>query len=77
MFGWNGATVTECMEWLKSLEEFRDLIGEEGNSDKYYEAVGRWGFHFRGYADYLTHREQYQNYADYIERHWGTKGKAA
>ncbi len=70
LFGWNGATIEECREWLDSLENFRELVEKQGEGEKYAEAMHRWEFHFRGYADYLTHREQYRNYADYIDRHW-------
>ena len=41
-----------------------------GLMEKYETAIYYWDFHFRGYADYLTHRKQYQNYADYINQHW-------
>lgn len=70
LFGWNGATVEECEIWMKDLEEFRKLVEEQGETEKYRTEIHEWGFHFRGYADYLTYREQYQNYADYISRHW-------
>ena len=41
-----------------------------GLMEKYETAIYYWDFHFRGYADYLTNRKQYQNYADYINQHW-------
>ena len=62
--------MAECQEWQDDLALFREVVQKRGIADKYAEAMRYWNFHFRGYADYLTHREQYQNYADYIEKHW-------
>ena len=45
------------------------MVQKRDVAEKYEAAMRYWGFHFYGYGDYLTHREQYRNYADYIERH--------
>ena len=68
--GNTGSTVAECQEWQDDLALFREVVQKRGVAEKYAEDMRYWDFHFRGYADYLTHREQYQNYADYINRHW-------
>ncbi len=79
LYGFDGATVAECGEWEADLVLFRELVQKRQVVEKYEVAMRYWGFHFHGYADYLTHREQYQNYADYIGRHWegGTSGQQA
>lgn len=66
----NGATVAECKEWQKDLALFEEVVRRRGLDEKYEMEIREWDFHFRGYADYLTHREQYQSYGDYISRHW-------
>lgn len=66
----NGATVAECEEWQNDLVFFQEVVERRGLTEKYADDIRDWAFHFRGYADYLTHREQYQNYADDIEKHW-------
>ena len=70
LYGHDGATVTECKEWQNDLALFQEVVRRCGLTEKYETAIRYWGFHFHGYADYLTHRGQYQNYADYISRHW-------
>ena len=70
LHGFDGATVAECQEWLDDLALFREVVQRRGVAQKYETAMRYWDFHFRGYADYITHRAQYQNYADYIDQHW-------
>ena len=69
LYSYDGATVAECEEWQKDLALFEEVVQRRGRTEKYAVAVRYWDFHFRGYADYLTHREQYRNYEDYIEKH--------
>ena len=70
LYGNNGATIAECKEWQTDLALFCEVVQRRNETEKYQEAIRDWGFHFRGYADYLTHPDQYQNYADYIAQHW-------
>ncbi len=70
LYGHDGATVAECEEWQNNLALFQEAVQRRGLTEKYETAVRYWNFHFHGYADYLTHRKQYQDYADYISRHW-------
>lgn len=70
LYGFDGATVAECQEWLDDLALFREVVQKRGVTEQYETAMRYWDFHFRGYADYLTHREQYPNYAEYIDQHW-------
>ena len=68
--GNTGSTVEECQEWQNDLALFQEVVERRGLNEKYGVATHYWGFHFHGYADYLTHREQYRSYADYVETHW-------
>ena len=70
LYSANGASVAECEEWQNDLVLFQEVLQRRGLTDKYTDAIRCWNFHFRGYADYLTHRDQYQTYADYISRSW-------
>jgi len=70
LYGIDGAKVVECQEWLDDLALFREVVQKRGVSEKYEMAMRYWDFHFRGYADYLNHREQYRNYEEYINQHW-------
>jgi len=69
LYGADGATVAECREWESDLALFREVVQKRQVAEEYETVMRYWGFHFRGYADYLTHREQYRNYTDYIGRH--------
>lgn len=68
-FSMEGATIPQCHELLDELEEFRGLVETEGLREDYEDRICVWAFHFRGYANYLSNREEYESYADYIERH--------
>ena len=70
LYGTDGATAAECQEWLDNLALFREVVQKRGITENYETALRYWEFHFRGYADYLMHREQYRNYEEYISRHW-------
>ena len=74
LYGVNGATVAECRKWEDDLALFHEVVQKRQVVEEHEVAMHYWGFHFHGYADYLTHREQYQSYADYVEQHWETKG---
>jgi len=69
LYAADGATVAECREWEGDLMLFREVVRRRRVAEKYETAIRSWGFHFHGYADYLTHREQYRDYAQHIERH--------
>ena len=70
LYGFDGATVAECQKWEADLALFREVAEAHGITAQYKAAMHKWAFHFHGYADYLTNRADYKNYADYIERHW-------
>lgn len=76
LYGIKGATVIECQEWEMDLALFCEVVQKRNETEKYQEAIRYWSFHFHGYADYLTHRDQYESYADYIDRHWQPKDEA-
>lgn len=68
--GNKGATVAQCREEEEDLALFREVAEAHGVTAQYKAAMHKWAFHFHGYADYQTHRAEYENYATYIERHW-------
>ena len=70
LYGHDGATIAECGKWQKDLAIFEEAVQRRGLTEKYAVSIHYWDFHFRGYADYLTHREQYRNYEGYTEKHW-------
>lgn len=70
LYGFDGATVAECHEWEEDLALFREVAEAHSVAAQYEVAMQKWAFHFHGYADYLTHRADYGNYATYIKRHW-------
>ena len=69
LYGFDGATVAQCWEWEEDLAFFRAVAKAHGVTAQYEADIHEWTFHFHGYADYLTHRTEYEDYADYIERH--------
>ena len=69
LYGFNGATIAECRDLEEDLTLFRTVAEAHGVAAQYEVAMQYWGFHFHGYADYLTRRAEYESYADYIERH--------
>lgn len=68
--GNKGMTVAECREAEEDLALFRAVAEAHGVTAQYEADMHEWAFHFHGYADYLTHRAEYGNYAAYIKRHW-------
>lgn len=66
LYNANGATITECLELLEELEELRSLVEAEGLREEYGARIREWALHFRGYADYLSNREEYASYAAYM-----------
>ena len=69
LYGSNGASIDECQELLDVLDLFRELTRTSGALELYEDRIREWEFHFRGYMDYLSHRDQYTNYAHYIQTH--------
>jgi len=66
LYNANGATITECLELLEELEELRSLVEAEGLWEEYDARIRECALHFRGYADYLSNREEYASYAAYM-----------
>lgn len=69
LYGVNGASIDECQELLDVLDQFRALTRASGALELWEDRIREWELHFRGYADYLSHRDQYTNYAHYLQAH--------
>jgi hypothetical protein len=69
LYGMDGASSEQCQELEADLEEFCRLIALEQMQERYAELVGACRHHFRGYRDYLLHREKYESYAGYLSQH--------
>ena len=66
LYGMDGASPEQCLELERELQEFCGLVAQEDMHETYANLIRDCGFHFRGYRDYLLHRERYQNYGEYI-----------
>ena len=69
LYGMDGATIEECQELDEELDEFCRLVAQEELDARYAELIQCCRFHFRAYRDYLTNREQYRDYAEYLSQH--------
>ncbi len=69
LYGVNGASIDECQELLDELDQFRALTWASGTLELWEDRIREWEFHFRGYTDYLSNRDQYTNYAHYLQAH--------
>jgi hypothetical protein len=74
LYGMDGASPEQCQELEAELEEFCRLVAQEKLQERYAELVGACRHHFRGYRDYLLHREMYESYAAYLSQHAETVG---
>ena len=48
------------------LDEFWQLVTDEGLTERYEEAYRYWQLHCDAWEGYLSHRAQFTNYADYL-----------
>ena len=71
LYGMNGATPEQCRELGEELEEFRQLVAGEDIKEGSEELIRSCRRHFEGYRNYLSSREQYGTYAEYLFRHPG------
>jgi hypothetical protein len=69
LFGMDGALPEQCEELQAELEEFCQLVDQEGMQERYAELVRACRLHFRAYRDYLLHRDNYESYAVYLSEH--------
>lgn len=69
LYGIDGASPEQCQELEEELEDFCWLVAQEGMQERYAELIRSCRLHFRGYRDYLLHREKYESYASYLSRH--------
>jgi len=67
LYGTDGASIEDCKELEKELDEFCQLIeGQENHSD-FDELVKVSRFHFRKYREYLETDGQCTSYAQFLE----------
>ncbi len=66
--GIDGATPEQCLELEEELTEFCRLIAQEDMRERFAELIQACRLHFRGYRDYLLHREKYRSYAEYLSQ---------
>lgn len=69
LYGMGGASPEQCQELEEELEEFCRLVAQEGIHERYAELIRACRVHFRGYRDYLLHREKYESYGGYLSQH--------
>jgi hypothetical protein len=74
LYGIDGASPEQCQELEEELEEFFRLVTQEGMQERYADLILACRLHFRGYRDYLLHREKYESYAAYLSQHTGMVG---
>jgi hypothetical protein len=74
LYGMDGASLEQCQELEAELDEFCRLIAQEQMHKRYAELIRACRHHFRGYRDYLLHREKYESYAAYLSQHTETFG---
>jgi hypothetical protein len=71
LYGNVATTVEQCSEMQSDLAVFRRNALALGQWGTYEGRVAEWERHAVGYADYLSHRPEYTDYADYLARHAG------
>lgn len=66
LYGMNGASVTECLELLETLEEYKQLC-DDIEVDR-NELIKECQFHYQHYYTYLQHLKKYQSYEEYLNK---------
>jgi hypothetical protein len=74
LYGMDGASPEQCQKLEEELVEFCRLVAQEQMQERYAELIGACRHHFRGYREYLLHREKYESYAAYLCQHAETVG---
>lgn len=67
LYGADGATVSQCDELAKHLEEFASLSALEGQGEDFRPLVMKCQFHFDAYKRYLLTRSSHSSYAEFLE----------
>jgi hypothetical protein len=65
--GADGASIAECRRLSQDIERFAEIATDAGMVDRYAELIERCRRHYRWYADYLTRRIEFSDYASYLE----------
>lgn len=52
------------------LDEFSRLVREAGQYEQYEEQIAKWRFACETWAQYLTRRPEFVNYAEYLKREY-------
>jgi hypothetical protein len=65
----DGEGPQKCVQLQNELQEFCDLVAQEQIGASYRNLIEECQYHFYAYEDYLRHRDQYQDYDQYMRRH--------
>jgi hypothetical protein len=76
LYGIDGATPEQCQELEEELREFRDLLIETGDAEKYAELIDLCDFHYRKYRAYLLSIWRGSGYAEYLQNTRGQQDEA-
>ncbi len=71
LYGNNGASLEECLELERDLDELRQLLKAEKLETEYENFVEKCAYHYKNYALYLKHSKDYENYRDFLDRSGG------
>ena len=74
LYGMDGASPEQCRELEAELEEFCRLVAQEQTQERHAELIRAGRLHFRAYRDYLSNRDKYQSYAEYLSQNAARDG---
>jgi hypothetical protein len=61
-----GASMDQCTEMIRELDEFCDLVETEHLEDEHQELIGECRLHYPAYRDYLENQNRFSSYAAYL-----------
>lgn len=68
LYGMDSATPEECLELVRELDEFWELVVGTNDEEACRELVEQCRLHFPAYRDFLLHWEPYTSYEHYLAR---------
>ncbi len=66
LWGNIGATIDQCDEMLRDVNELEKFAKAEDMLTKYQLLIEDCRLHFSAYAKYLDNRDRFENYAHYL-----------
>lgn len=76
LYGIDGATPEQCKELEEELKEFRELLSETDDAERYAELIELCRFHYRKYREYLLSIWRGTGYAEYLRNTRGRESEA-